>query len=421
MGVHAQDDVVCAYEDSAVSMPALEARCREMVETLNGFGRENFGARSALEKIRRAGQMLWDDILGPASKEKLASADADFLILDLDDRLTHIPWELLRIDQRLLCERFCVGRKRIKTSRKTAKSALRHLDGKKPLSMLILADPKGDLNEAGAEGWRLCNMANRSGRVRASLYSRIAPSEIQMKIRDYDMVHFAGHARYDAQNPENNGWELDGVDFTAADVKKNGGRPRPAFPGFFQRMPVGAKRIESRNDNVGSRNVRAGRRFFVRRGSGITWGRSGKSWIVPAGGSPKPSTAACCRASASANQCGRPVWRRAEGKPTSDGQATSCTETREQFTSPPQRSGPKGPPGRRTRKGKRPTRGRSPHPRYALRPFSRCTHASKTPQSCWWPWPAWRWPRISETGGSSFKMRSWRRNWRSANSNESRN
>jgi len=91
--------------------------------------------------------------------------------------------------------------------------------------MLVLADPGGDLKGAYAEGTQirdymdrdkdLINVSFRSGNITLDF--------IKEKIRNFDFVHFAGHADYNPQNAGDSGWRLTRGSLKARDVTKMAG------------------------------------------------------------------------------------------------------------------------------------------------------------------------------------------------------
>ena len=92
----------------------------------------------------------------------------------------------------------------------------------RPLKMLILADPKGDLKEAYLEGTQIRDYLDREkDLINASLQTDNVSSDfIKEKMRNFDLVHFAGHHDYDPLNPQRSGWRLTDGGFKAQDILK---------------------------------------------------------------------------------------------------------------------------------------------------------------------------------------------------------
>ncbi|MBW1743616.1 MAG: CHAT domain-containing protein, partial [Deltaproteobacteria bacterium] len=205
------------YDEIAISSERIGAHCREIVESLNNANREGRLTREILMRLREVGKVLYSELFTPDVKEKVENAKADYLTLNLDDRLVHVPWELLHDGKQFLCQRFNIGRL-VKTKQAILNSKTRLLG--RPLKMLILADPRGDLEGAHQEGVEIRDyMDGHRDFVSASLRSDdVTPKFIRQKIGNFDLVHYAGHADYHHQNPGESGWRLKRGTITAGEI-----------------------------------------------------------------------------------------------------------------------------------------------------------------------------------------------------------
>jgi len=231
IGIHVPDRTMRTYEELSVPMDRIEKHCRKMVETLNRHSRKGGKTPDSAESIKTVGRMLCDDLLTPRIKSRLETSTAAYLILSLDDHLVHIPWELLYVGNDFLCRRFNTGRW-VRTRQSVTDVAHRPME--KPLEMWILANPQNDLPEALSEGMKIFRCTNQRNsdevRINPSLDSDIRPDRIRMKIKDYDLLHFAGHAEYHPGGPGTSGWRLTEGHFRADDIyKMAGGSPMPAL------------------------------------------------------------------------------------------------------------------------------------------------------------------------------------------------
>lgn len=235
IGIYTPKDVIWHYED----LPAHEDRIRQtagsMAETLNRSSRKGCSGGHEFERLKSVGRMLCDELLPLEIKEKLRKSDAEYLILKLDDRLVHIPWELLCVDEKFLCQRFNMGRL-VKTHQKIAEGNDRNLSS--PLSLWIVANPRGDLEIAGSEGLKIFQntaaLNQEQNLILPCLDAEITPDEVKEKIKSYDFVHFAGHGDYRSQTDPGgaaqSGWKLSGGNFTVNDIDRMaGGAAMPAF------------------------------------------------------------------------------------------------------------------------------------------------------------------------------------------------
>ena len=217
-----EESTVRNYEEMPVPMERIGERCREIVETLNNANRKGRLTREVLMRLREIGQVFRDELFTINVKKRIEDSKADHLILDLDDQLVQIPWELLHDGRQFLCQRFNMGRL-VKTRQAVLYSKTRMLA--QPLKMLVLADPKGDLKGAYEEGRQIRDFMDRDREViSVSLLSDgITPDFIKEKVRNFDLVHFAGHADYNPENPGLGGWRLSEGLITAQDISRMAG------------------------------------------------------------------------------------------------------------------------------------------------------------------------------------------------------
>jgi class 3 adenylate cyclase/CHAT domain-containing protein/tetratricopeptide (TPR) repeat protein len=217
-----EESTVRHYEEIPAAMERIGQRCREIVETLNSANRKGRLTRDVLIKLREIGQVFRDELFTINVKKKIEEAAADHLALHLDDQLVHIPWELLHDGKQFLCQRFNMGRL-VKTRQAVLAGKPRILA--RPLKMLALADPKGDLKGAYEEGRQIRDFMDRDKDfISVSLLSDgITPDFIREKIRNFDLVHFAGHADYNPEDPGLGGWRLSEGLITANDISRMAG------------------------------------------------------------------------------------------------------------------------------------------------------------------------------------------------------
>ena len=210
------------YEETKVSIDRIEARSRNIVETLNMANRKGRVSGDTLITLREIGQVFCDELFTLDIKEALKNTKAEYLNLNLDDKLVHVPWELLYDGQQFLCQKFNMGRL-VMTRQAIPATRSRILE--QPLRMLILADPCGDLKWAHQEGIQILHTVDMDKDfINASLRSdRTTPDFIRDKMRSFNLLHFAGHADYNPQYPEKSGWRLGSGSLTARDIKKMAG------------------------------------------------------------------------------------------------------------------------------------------------------------------------------------------------------
>src|SRR5262245_41255762 len=217
------------YEHVDVPWEQIEARRREVINLLNRANRRAKVTREILESLKKSGQVLFDLLVPSKAREKLSSTEARNLILYVDDKLVHVPWELLFDGRQFLCRRFAMGR--IVRTRQ-APTALSSRTPKAPFKVLVVADPRGDLNASYREGTEIRNFLDEKRDVfHVDFKSHpVDVSFVKKNLRDYDIVHYAGHAEYNSENPSESGWLLKDARLKASEISAMGGlQPMPSL------------------------------------------------------------------------------------------------------------------------------------------------------------------------------------------------
>lgn len=164
-------------------------------DVLSILARANAGAPDLLPALVDAGRAIWTDLLPDVLKETFAAAGTRNLLLHLDRQLLGIPWELLHDGDEFLGRRFRMGRL-VSLDGAAGRALPRSMDG--PLSVLIVADPCGDLPAArreAAEVEAVIEQAGCMGRVTV-LQSRVTLRALRDELPRHDVFHYAGHADY---------------------------------------------------------------------------------------------------------------------------------------------------------------------------------------------------------------------------------
>jgi len=223
------DKALRPYVSQDATWDQIETHCRELLALLSRFNRNGALAAEHLNHLKKTGQVLFDLLIPPQIKEKLATSTATILTLRLEDNLVQIPWELLHDGQDFLCRRYATGRIASTSQTPTARSIR---EPKAPFSVLIIADPRGDLPAAYQEGLDLkAFLDGRRSRFHVDFKSKpVDIAFVKKNLRDYDIVHYAGHACNNAQNPSESGWLLSDGTLRAEEIAAMGGfEPMPAL------------------------------------------------------------------------------------------------------------------------------------------------------------------------------------------------
>ena len=205
------------YSQWPVSFTEINKFCLETNSVLNKAAKPNFSGIDLNNDLKKSGQLLWDHLLSRSVKERLKNASGHDLTLFLDEELIHIPWEILYDGQDFLCLKFNLGRL-VRTREQLNPIKYRSIHSS--LKMLVLANPNSDLKSAYLEGLGIKNQFDRKAKeIKIDFKSTyIDTLYVKKNLRDYDIVHFAGHCEYDDADPDRTGWVLSDGRLTALDI-----------------------------------------------------------------------------------------------------------------------------------------------------------------------------------------------------------
>lgn len=203
----------------AVELEAIRTLCVDLARVLNRGSRWADGDQGSRAILRRKGEALFDTLLpGPVKAALRAAAEVGGELV-IDTRgLAFVPWELLHTGFGFVGLTFAVGR-----------ADGQSLEHAAPASrMLVIADPRGDLIGSYYEGLTLRDDLSAAERIEVDLRSsEVGIADVRELIRDYDVVHYAGHAEPVEPDGERGWWLRDGVLGASAIRELGGGR---AFP-----------------------------------------------------------------------------------------------------------------------------------------------------------------------------------------------
>lgn len=178
-----------------------------------------------LQQLARCGSLLGDDILYGISDQLAEVIPADdraiHLVLQMPKELMRYPWELLRDRHGWLTERFAIGRQVIDDAERAPRWSSNPRQGALRLLVVapVVADSGPEITGAGTlEGTHVADCFSRlldrlPGMIEKSDFMTqvdraVTVEEFRTLLRSqrYDIVHFAGHGRYDAANPDRSCW-----------------------------------------------------------------------------------------------------------------------------------------------------------------------------------------------------------------------
>ena len=170
-------------------------------EILALLARANAGESDLRDELVAAGRAIWVDLLPDFLKEKFAEATGRHLVLHLDRQLLGIPWELLHDGDDFLGRRFRIGR--LVSYDQSGGQAL-HRRMAPPLKVLLVADPCGDLPAARREALEVEEILQDLplvGEV-TLLAGQVGVRTLRDELGRHDVLHYAGHADFDAGRGE---------------------------------------------------------------------------------------------------------------------------------------------------------------------------------------------------------------------------
>lgn len=175
---------------------------------------------TAFDETIRIGRLLWRELLSDNIRAQLARyADRPLVVLG-DEVASSIPWELLIEDRDGALPRSGGVVRRIALSG-AYRAPIDQLERSR-LRVLVVADPRGDLNNAVPEASDVCAALGGRADVIVKRLDReqatLAAVTDELANGYHDVFHYAGHDFFDEEHPDRSGLVLaDGV-LAAADL-----------------------------------------------------------------------------------------------------------------------------------------------------------------------------------------------------------
>jgi len=205
------------YSQLAFSPAGVNKLSLEIKTILNKADKNGVLEDESVAELKKTGGLLWSHLFTRQVKERLRASSIRNLILSLDDELLGFPWELAFDGDDFICLKFNLGRL-VRTKAHEASPVYRSFNSSP--RMLILANPTNDLKSAYLEGLHIKNrFERRHTEIRIDFKStHIDTLFVKKNLRDYDIVHFAGHSEHDRGQAKNSGWVLNDGRFSVQDI-----------------------------------------------------------------------------------------------------------------------------------------------------------------------------------------------------------
>ena len=149
-------------------------------------------------QLTQLGRYAYGHLLPRKTREVLESWRVDHVRLTIDEQLIDLPWEILHDGEDFLCLKYAIAR-RIYSEETTA---VRQTARRASVKMLIVSDPTENLPGAHREGNDLASLLRDSIDVAHLSGRSISRRDFLLGLEEFDIIHYAGHATSDSENPD---------------------------------------------------------------------------------------------------------------------------------------------------------------------------------------------------------------------------
>lgn len=167
-----------------------------------------FTPKKANETVHLLGSILYKAFIGEDGESYLSSIQPTAILFDVDETILNVPWELIQNKYEIFSQTTPFGR--IVSTRTSPKPGRDPIQEDKIVRILVVANPTMDLAESMKELDAIRKLEREYIRfsVKVDVLSREEATIKKFKDTilegDYDILHFAGHASFDLDQPENN-------------------------------------------------------------------------------------------------------------------------------------------------------------------------------------------------------------------------
>jgi len=149
------------------------------------------------------GHWMWDNVFACEAGIELDRSKSGDVLFVVPPRWADIPFELACTpDNEFLTSRFCLGTMLSIDAEAGVLPLIHDADG----SLLVVADPSGELSEAYDEGIMLKNN-NLQRKKRTHLITQFDKDKLLLEIQSHSILHFAGRS-FDEDDPRGQGWDI---------------------------------------------------------------------------------------------------------------------------------------------------------------------------------------------------------------------
>lgn len=181
------------------------------------------------EALRSIGEQLYNSFLGWTQfglAERIEAGRDGYVVLRLDDETVDLPWELLCLDGEYLTRTHVFARQlEINSQGRQAAVTVPH----ERLQVLVIGDPTSDLDGARREAEAVAQkLEQHAGADVTALIGDVTYAAVSRELdtTSFDVVHYAGHARFDPMRESASGFALADSTLTADDLATRRYLPR---------------------------------------------------------------------------------------------------------------------------------------------------------------------------------------------------
>ncbi len=195
------------WQQNVVVDSKRESRFLEMTQDLYWWSKNAaLTLKGARERVREFGSELYETFIGPDGKKVLESIIPTAVLLDVDETILNLPWELIRAEGDAISQKTPFGR--LVTSRVIPRPGRNPLKEDNVVRILVVANPTMDLAAGESEVIALKELEGEQGghsiEVSVLMRDKATRSAFSKMLAagDYDILHFSGHGSFDPSTPE---------------------------------------------------------------------------------------------------------------------------------------------------------------------------------------------------------------------------
>ena len=189
------------FENTIADFQEIEALCRSIFERITFSTQKKLSKDDFIEisnKCSLLSSLLFGKEIHHLKNIFFKDEQVQYLILDIDDELSNIPWENLRLNNQFLWEKFYIGRiLKVVGSEVSLCNQSRKSNTDNDFKMWIVANPTNDLKNASIEAKELSNIITPISSIGLYLDTEVKVNQFKEDIRNnWQIFHFAGHVAY---------------------------------------------------------------------------------------------------------------------------------------------------------------------------------------------------------------------------------